>query len=124
MTYKSGFLKKKITKSKKCDFRKMPKINNKLTKRPVKRLETGPKEADSPKLQRMGTCVTLGNFVGRLADEDIEIEMSKAKIKFLKNENLRKPNGDKGSSKVEDCLVMLETLRVYETAQMERRQGG
>ena len=44
----------------------MPKANSKLIKRPVKRLQAGPKQSDSHKIQRLGTGVALGKFVERI----------------------------------------------------------
>ena len=44
----------------------------------------------------------------------MEITMSKAKEKYLKNENRRKTTGTRVSSLEEECLGMLETLKVTE----------
>ena len=79
----SGKIKKRylqIPKFKKCDFRKMTKINNKLNKRPVKRLQAGPKQADSSNNQ-LDKVLALEKLVGRLMEVNMEITMSKAKDK-------------------------------------------
>ena len=89
----------------------MTKINNKLNKRPIKRLQTGPKKAD-PNTTQLDTGLAIVKLMGRLMDEHLEISMSKAKAKYLALEN--KKAGKKMSSQEEECLSMLETLKVTE----------
>ena len=77
---------------KRCAFRKMTKINGKLNKRPVKRLQAGPKLADSSNLQ-LDKGIALEKLVGRLVGESMEVTMSKAKERYLRNENMKNTTG-------------------------------
>ena len=62
----------------------MAKTNTKLNKRPVKRLQAGPKLEDSSNIQLE---LALEKLVGRLMEESMEITLSKAKERYLRNEN-------------------------------------
>ena len=103
----------------------MTKINGKLNKRPVKRLQAGPKLADSSNLQ-LDKGIALEKLVGRLVGESMEVTMSKAKERYLRNENRKKTTGNKVSSPEEECLGMLETMKVTEkipeSVQMEDQE--
>ena len=78
----------KIPKFKNCDFRKMAKTNTKLNKRPVKRLQAGPKQAD-PNTTQLDKGLALEKLIGRIVDLNMEVSMSKAKTKYLAMENKR-----------------------------------
>ena len=66
---KSGKIKNlkclEIPKFKKCDFRKMTKVNTKLNKRPIKSLQAGPKQAESNNHQMLEKGLALEKLVGR-----------------------------------------------------------
>ena len=66
-------------KLKTCNFRKMTKVNSKLNKRPIKRLQAGPKQTESVNHQRLENGLAMDKLVGRLLEENMEIKMSRAR---------------------------------------------
>ena len=85
-----------IPKCKPCNFRKMTKVNSKLNKRPIKRLQAGPKQTETINHQRLENGLAMEKRVRRrFLEENMEIKMSRAREKFLKEENRKKVMGKK-----------------------------
>ena len=107
-----------IPQSKQYNFRKMTKVNSKLNKRPVKRLQAGPKKTESRNHQRLENSQAVEKLVDILLDENMGLTMSRARDKFLREESRKKSAGKISSRLEEQCLEMLGTLRVEEGAEM------
>ena len=58
----------------------MPKIDERLSRKPVKRLQTNPKLQEKIKHQKVRSVIVIQRLISKLMNEDVELVMKSLKV--------------------------------------------
>ena len=113
------------TKLNQYNFRKMPKIDATIPKKPIKRLQAGPKLASKTKLQKQKSEAIIQRLVSRLLKEDVNLVMENLKpIVETKAKPQVIADQQTPSSLEEDCLEMLGTMNMTNDVTKRCEEGN
>jgi hypothetical protein len=109
-----------------CYFRKMPRIDERLVRKPIKRLQLSPKIQEKMKDQKLKSQKIIQRLICKLMEEDVGLVMNNLRMKGMstiddqqeKLENRANKDGkssldeDGKTSPEEECLTMLGKLEM------------